>query len=48
MATMAATTITAAQTREAIVKEVKEDTKASDKRNTMSVTNQDAGLTSIP
>jgi hypothetical protein len=47
MATMAATTITAAQTREATVKEVKEDTKASDKRNTMSVINQDTGPTSI-
>jgi hypothetical protein len=39
MATIAATTITAAQTREATVKKVKEDTKASDKRNAMSVTN---------
>jgi hypothetical protein len=39
MATMAATTITAAQTRETIVKKVEEDTKTSDKRNAMSATN---------
>jgi hypothetical protein len=48
MAIMAATTITAAQTGEATVKEVEEDTKAFNKRNTMSATNQDAGLTNIP
>ena len=52
MATMAATIITVAQTREAYgeatVEEVEEDTKASDKRNAMSATNQDAGPTSIP
>jgi hypothetical protein len=39
MATMAATIITAAQTREATVEKVEKDTKASDKRNAMSVTN---------
>jgi hypothetical protein len=52
MATIAAITITVAQTREAYgeatVKEVEEDTKASDKRNAMSATNQDASLTSMP
>jgi hypothetical protein len=39
MATMAAITITAAQTREATVKEVKEDIKAFNKRNAMFATN---------
>jgi hypothetical protein len=39
MATITAITITAAQTREATVEEVKENTKASDKRNAMFVTN---------
>jgi hypothetical protein len=52
MATIAATIITVAQTREAYgeatVEEVEEDTKAFNKRNTTSATNQDAGLTSIP
>jgi hypothetical protein len=48
MAKMAAITITAAQTREATVKEVEKDTKAFNKRNAMFATNQDAGLTSIP
>jgi hypothetical protein len=52
MATMAATIITVAQTREAYgeatVEEVKKDTKAFNRRNTTSATNQDAGLTSIP
>jgi hypothetical protein len=52
MATMAAIIITVAQTREAYkeatVEEVKKDTKAFNRRNAMSVTNQDAGLTSIP
>jgi hypothetical protein len=52
MATMAATAINVAQTREAYkeatVEEVEEDIKAFDKRNTMSATNQDAGLTSMP
>jgi hypothetical protein len=52
MATMAATAINVAQTREACreatVKEVEKDTKASDKRNAMSATNQDASPTSIP
>jgi hypothetical protein len=52
MATMAATTITVAQTREAYreatMEEVKEDIKAFDRRDATSATNQDAGLTSIP
>jgi hypothetical protein len=52
MATMAAITITVAQTREAYreatVEEVEEDIKASNKRNATSATNQDAGLTSMP
>jgi hypothetical protein len=52
MAIMAATIITVAQTREAYreatVEEVEEDTKAFNRRNAMSATNQDAGLTSIP
>jgi hypothetical protein len=39
MATMAAITITAAQTREATVEEVEEDIMASDKRNTTFTTN---------
>ena len=43
MATMAATTI-----GEATVKEAEEDTKAFNRRNATSVTNQDAGPTSIP
>jgi hypothetical protein len=43
MATIAATTI-----REATVKEAEEDTKAFNRRNAMSATKQDAGLTSIP
>jgi hypothetical protein len=51
MATMAAIIITLAQTREAYgkatVKEVKKDTKAFNRRNATSVTNQVAGLTSI-
>jgi hypothetical protein len=50
MATMAATATTVAQTREAYKKatvQVKGDTKAFDRRNATSVTNQDAGLTSI-
>jgi hypothetical protein len=52
MATMAAITITVAQTREAYgeatVEEVEEDIKAFDRRDATSATNQDAGLTSIP
>jgi hypothetical protein len=48
MATIAAITITAAQTREATIEKVKKNTKASNKRNAMSATNQDAGPTSIP
>jgi hypothetical protein len=48
MTTIAAITITAAQTKEATVKKVKEDIKASNKRNATSATNQDASLTSIP
>jgi hypothetical protein len=48
MATIAAITITAAQTREATVKKVKKDIKVFNKRNATFVTNQDAGLTSIP
>jgi fatty acid desaturase len=52
MATMAATIITVAQTREAYgeatVEEAEEDTKAFNKRNATSVTNRDAGSTSIP
>jgi hypothetical protein len=52
MATIAATAINVAQTREAYreatVEEVKEDIKASDKRNATSATNQDAGPTSMP
>jgi hypothetical protein len=52
MAIMAATIITVAQTREAYkeatVKKAEEDTKAFNKRNTTSATNQDASLTSIP
>jgi hypothetical protein len=47
IATIAAITITAAQTKEATVKKVKKDIKASNKRNTTFATNQDAGLTSI-
>jgi hypothetical protein len=50
MATIAATATTVAQTREAYKKatvQVKGDTKAFDRRNATSVTNQDAGLTSI-
>jgi hypothetical protein len=39
MARMAATTITTAQTREAIVEKVEKDIKASNKRNSTSVTN---------
>jgi hypothetical protein len=39
MATIAVITITVAQTREAIVEEVKENIKAFDKRNAMFVTN---------
>jgi hypothetical protein len=39
MATIAATTIITAQTREATVEEIKKDTKAFNKKNTMSVTN---------
>jgi hypothetical protein len=42
MATIAATTI-----REATVKKAEEDTKAFNRRNATSATNQDAGLTSI-
>jgi hypothetical protein len=52
IATMAATIITVAQTREAYgeatVEEVEEDTKAFNRRNATSATNQDAGPTSIP
>jgi hypothetical protein len=52
MAIIAAITITVAQTseayRKATVKKVKKDIKASDKRNAMSVTNQNTGLTNIP
>jgi hypothetical protein len=52
MATIAAIIITVAQTkkayRKATVEEVKEDTKAFNRRNAMFVTNQDTGLTSIP
>jgi hypothetical protein len=52
MATMAATTITVAQTRKAYgettVEEVEEDITAFDRRDATSVTNQDAGPTSIP
>ena len=52
MATMAAIIITVAQSREAygeaIVEEAEEDTKAFNKRNATSATNQDAGPTSIP
>jgi hypothetical protein len=43
MATIAATTI-----GEATVKEAEEDTKAFNRRNATSATNQDAGPTSIP
>jgi fatty acid desaturase len=52
MATMVAIIITVAQTREAYgkatVEEVEEDTKAFNRRNVTSATNQDAGPTSIP
>jgi hypothetical protein len=52
MATIAATAINVAQTREAYgeatVEEVKEDIKASNKRNATSATNPDAGPTSMP
>jgi hypothetical protein len=43
MATIAATTI-----EEATMKKAEEDTKAFNKRNATSATNQDTGLTSIP
>jgi hypothetical protein len=43
IATVAAITI-----REATVKEAEKDTKAFNRRNATYVTNQDAGLTSIP
>jgi uncharacterized membrane protein len=52
MATIAAIIIIIAQTREAYkeatVEKAKKDIKASNKRNTMSVTNKDAGLTNMP
>jgi hypothetical protein len=47
MTTIAAITITAAQTREATVEEVKKDIKAFNKRNATFITNWDAGLISI-
>jgi hypothetical protein len=51
MAIIAATTNTVAQTkesyREATMEKVEKDTKAFDTKNAMSITNQDAGLTSI-
>jgi fatty acid desaturase len=51
MATIAAIIITVAQTkkayREATVKKAEKDTKAFNKRNAMSATNLDAGLTSM-
>jgi hypothetical protein len=51
-ATITAIIITVAQTREAyrkaIVEKAEEDTKAFNKRNTMSITNLDASLTSMP
>jgi hypothetical protein len=47
-ATMAMATIAATTIREATVKKAKEDTKAFNRRNATYVTNQDAGLTSIP
>jgi hypothetical protein len=51
MTIMAATATTVAQTGEAYEKatvQVKGDIKAFNRRNATSVTNQDAGLTSIP
>jgi hypothetical protein len=47
IATIAAITIIAAQTREATVKKVKKDIKAFDKRNATSATNLDASLTNM-
>jgi hypothetical protein len=47
MATMAAITITAAQTREAVMKKAEKDIKAFNKRNATSVTNKDASLTNM-
>jgi hypothetical protein len=51
MATIAAIITTVAQTRETYKKatvKIKKDIKASNRRNTMSATNQNAGLTNIP
>jgi hypothetical protein len=48
VATVAMATIAAITIEEATVKKAEEDTKAFNKRNATSVTNQDTGLTSIP
>jgi hypothetical protein len=48
VATVAMTTIAATTIGEATVKEAEKDTKAFNRRNAMSATNQDAGSTSIP
>jgi hypothetical protein len=47
VATVAMATMAAIIIREATVKKAKKDTKAFNRRNAMSATNQDAGLTSI-